>query len=63
MWKRRENYKLSREATITDLGNDRYRIKGYVDAQNAFGGVIRTYFTVTLTLTKSGYKDAKCTFD
>lgn len=48
------------EATIIDLGNNRYKIEGYVDAQNGFGAIIRSYFTVTLTLTDSGYKDAKC---
>ena len=51
------------EATITDLGNNRYRIKGYVDAQNSFGATIRSNFTVTLTLTESGYKEASCTIN
>lgn len=49
------------EATIIDLGDNRYKIKGYVDAQNTFGATVRTQFTVTLTLTESGYKDASCT--
>jgi len=48
------------EATITPLGNNRYEIKGYVDAQNGFGAMVRSYFTVELTLTSSGYKNAKC---
>lgn len=48
------------EATITDLGNSKYKISGYVDSQNSFGAVVRSYFTVTLTLTGSGYKDAQC---
>ena len=51
------------EATITDLGNNRYRIKGYVDAQNSFGATVRSQFTVTLTLTESGYKEASCTIN
>ena len=51
------------EATVTDLGNNRYRITGYVDAQNSFGVVVRSYFTVTLTLTENGYTDAKCSID
>jgi len=51
------------EATITDLGNNKYKIVGYVDAQNSFGAVIRSYFTVTLTLTESGYTDARCYID
>lgn len=49
------------EATITNLGDNRYQIKGYVDAQNSFGATVRSKFTVTLTLTESGYKDARCT--
>ena len=49
------------EATITDLGNNRYKIQGYVDAQNSFGATVRSKFTVTLTLTEKGYKEATCT--
>lgn len=51
------------EATITDLGNNRYKIQGYVDAQNSFGATVRSKFTVTLTLTESGYKEATCTIN
>ena len=51
------------DASITDMGDDRYKIEGYVDAENSFGAEIRTDFTVTLTLTKSGYKDESCSFD
>ena len=29
-----------------DLGNGRYRVRGWVDAQNAFGGTVRSNFTV-----------------
>ncbi len=48
------------KATVKDLGNDKYNITGYVDAQNSFGAMIRNKFSVTLTLTSSGYKDASC---
>lgn len=51
------------DASITDIGNERYVVKGYVDAKNSFGAEIRTDFTVTLTLTKSGYKDESCEID
>ena len=51
------------EATITDLGNNRYKIQGYVDAQNSFGATVRSKFTVTLTLTEKGYKEATCTIN
>lgn len=51
------------DAKITDMGDNRYKVEGYVDAKNSFGAEIRTDFTVTLTLTKSGYKDESCSFD
>ncbi len=49
-------------AQITKIGENRYIVKGYVDAENGFGATVRTHFTVTLTLTSSGYKNAECTF-
>ena len=49
-------------ANITNVSGDRYVIKGYVDAENGFGATVGTHFTVTLTLTSNGYKDAECTF-
>lgn len=51
------------DASITDMGDDRYKVEGYVDAENLFGAEIRTDFTVTLTLTKNGYKDESCEID
>lgn len=51
------------EATIKDKGNNEYMITGWVDADNSFGASVRTDFTVTLTLTEKGYKDAECYFD
>lgn len=48
------------KATVTDLGNDKYKITGYVDAQNSFGAMVRERFYVTLTLTKNGYTEASC---
>ncbi len=47
-------------ATVIDLGDNKYKISGYVDAQNGFGAMIRSNFTVTLTLTENGFKDASC---
>jgi hypothetical protein len=32
----------------TDLGDGRYRVKAYVDAQNSFGAEIRTNFECTV---------------
>lgn len=48
---------------VTELGNNKYRIVGYVDAQNSFGATVRSNFTVTLTLTEHGYKDASCSLN
>ena len=48
---------------VADLGNNKYKITGYVDAQNSFGAMIRKNFTVTLTFTESGYKNASCTIN
>lgn len=50
------------EATITHNGGSDYTVKGYVDAENSYGAKIRTYFTVTLTLTEKGYTNGYVTF-
>lgn len=47
-------------ATVHEIGDNKYSISGYVDAQNSFGASIRETFYVTLTLTENGYKDASC---
>lgn len=33
---------------VTDLGDGKYLVKGWVDAQNAFGATVRTSFVVTV---------------
>lgn len=33
---------------VTVLGNDEYRVTGWVDSQNTFGGIARTDFTLTV---------------
>lgn len=33
---------------VTALGNNRFRVKAYVDSQNVFGALIRTNFDLTL---------------
>lgn len=50
------------EMTATNLGGDRWKVTGYVDAQNSFGAVIRTNWTVTLTLTGKGFTDYQVDF-
>ncbi|HSW65177.1 MAG TPA: hypothetical protein VLH56_17995 [Dissulfurispiraceae bacterium] len=37
-----------REAIVSDLGDGRFFIAAYVDAENAFGALIRTPFQATL---------------
>lgn len=52
-----------READVLDLGNNEYKISGWVDAQNGFGATIRTDFIVTLELTENGYKNGHVVFN
>lgn len=33
---------------VTDLGNDRYLVRAWVDSQNSFGATLRTYFVCEL---------------
>jgi hypothetical protein len=49
------------EFRVKSLGDDRYQISGHVEAQNAFGGTVRTGWIVKLTLTNSGFKDEEVT--
>ena len=50
------------EMTAVNLGGNRWKITGYVDAQNSFGATLRENWTVTLTLTTSGFTDATVIF-
>ena len=51
------------EMTATNLGGNKWKITGYVDAQNSFGATLRENWTVTLTLTTSGFSDASVIFN
>lgn len=51
------------EMDATYLGNDRWKVTGYVDAENSFGAMVRQNWTVTLTLTASGFNDYDVTFN
>lgn len=51
------------EMTATNMGGDKWKITGWVDAQNSFGATIRENWTVILTLTGSGFKDASVSFN
>ena len=35
-------------ADVTDIGNFRYRVSGYVDSQNGFGAMIRTHYVAVV---------------
>lgn len=50
------------DARINNKGDNEYWVTGYVDANNSFGTSVRSEFTVTLTLTEYGYKNANCYF-
>ena len=52
----------SYEMTATNLGGDRWKVTGYVDAQNSFGAEIRESWTVVFTLTEAGYKECTVSF-
>jgi len=36
------------ESYVTDFGGGRFRVNGYVDAENSFGAKLRSRFTCTL---------------
>ncbi|MBT5016098.1 hypothetical protein HN748_00950 [Candidatus Peregrinibacteria bacterium] len=48
----------------TPLGNDKYLVSSYVDAENSFGAEIRTYFVCNVTVidTKSFKCQTECAF-
>lgn len=48
---------------VTSLGDNKYKIRAYVDSTNSFNAQIRTWFTCTLTLTKQGYENGSVVFD
>lgn len=50
------------DAKVTHLGNGKYKVTGWVDAENGFGAKIRQNFTVTYTATSGGYKEGSATF-
>lgn len=36
------------ESSVTHMGDEKYRIVAYVDSQNSFGAMLRTYYTCEL---------------
>lgn len=51
------------ETTVYHQNGNQYIAMGYVDADNSYGANIRTRFTVWLTMTEAGYKDAYAEYD
>ena len=51
------------DASIQNLGGDKYHVSGYVDAQNSYGATLRKNFTVTLTLTSQGFTNSYVEID
>ena len=45
------------EMIATNLGDNRWEVSGYVDAENSFGALLRQNWTVRLTLIDTGFKD------
>lgn len=41
---------------VEPLGNGRYRVRSYVDSQNAFGGIVRTKFTAVINRIDGGWR-------
>lgn len=44
----------SPQERVTKTGPDRFRVDGWVDAQNSFGALVRTKFTITLEKKQNG---------
>lgn len=39
-----------KDATITQINNYTYEINSYVDSENGFGAMLRTYYSITINL-------------
>lgn len=53
----------TRNAHTKYLGDGRYEINSYVDSQNSFGAMLRTYFTAVIKFTGDSYQIEKVEFD
>lgn len=50
------------EMQATNISGKKWKITGYVDAQNSFGTMLRQNWIVTLTLTDNGFTDYSVSF-
>ncbi|MCK9186255.1 hypothetical protein M0P48_02340 [Candidatus Gracilibacteria bacterium] len=53
-------HQACRYNTYTSLGNDKYVVESYVDAENAYGATVRTDYKCTVTLTGSDVYYINC---
>lgn len=51
----------AREMTAKNLGGAKWRVTGWVDAENSFGAMIRSDFEVVLELSSNGATRISCT--
>lgn len=51
----------AREMTAKNLGGAKWKVTGWVDAENSFGAMIRSDFEVVLELNKNGATRISCT--
>ena len=48
------NFPWGHVANVRELGSDRWQLRSYVDAENAFGANVRTAFSCTVELQSGG---------
>lgn len=53
----------ARDADITHDGEDRYRVRAHVDAENAFGATVRTSFICEVTRVDDGWRGSATLLD
>lgn len=48
---------------VTKISEGQYRIRNYVDAENAYGAMLRQYYTCDVTLSGDRCSNVVCEFD
>jgi len=51
------------EDIVTKVSEGNYRVRSYLDAENAFGAMIRAYYTCDVTLSAEECSNVVCEFD
>lgn len=52
--------KWGHSVTVTSLGNDKYAVRGTVEAKNSYGTMIMNEYYAYFTFTGKGYKEGYC---